>query len=237
MTKKRLFLLITVIAICVILLLFVQALAIRIIRDKEDAKEQQRYYQNRISSYEVENVITDDYQIDVAFIGDRVIAEYEVVDEYTQYKVLNRAIDGESTEQLQERLKVSLYDLKPKVIVLLVSDEDYDTMIENYDSILDGIHKNLPDSKVVLLSLPPVGGKYASDNDDICFTNAKIKLLAKKYDYEYLDIYVPLFDLYEDEIFGAFAYDGKLLTPSGYHIITRELSPLLESILSDWTMP
>ena len=245
MTKKRLILLVIAIIVCVIALvcaaLFGVSIAHSNARIKEKARAQERdaklFYQNRLVTYEVENVITDDYQIDVAFVGDRVIAKYDVMEQYEQYKVLNRAIDGESAEQLEQRMKVSLYDLKPKVIVLLLSDVDHDTIIENYDSILDGIHKNLPNTKVVLLSLPPLGDKYSADNADICLTNVKIELLAKKYNYEYLDIHSTLFDLYENEIFGAYTYDGKLLTPSGYYRIDLMLHPLLKSLLNEWTMP
>ena len=50
-------------------------------------------------------------------------------------------------------MQVSVYDLKPKVVVMLIGANNFDTMFDNYESLLQGLQENLPDTKVVLLSL------------------------------------------------------------------------------------
>ncbi|MBQ4273819.1 MAG: hypothetical protein IJB94_02465, partial [Clostridia bacterium] len=144
------------IPLCALVLAFV-ALAIlyfaKILPEKREEEKLQEavraYRAAKLEQYEQENAEYDDYEVDVAFIGDSLTDGYDLAKYYPQYVTANRGIGGDTTFGLEERLQVSLYDLKPKVVVMLIGANNMDSMLENYESILKGLQENLPESKIV----------------------------------------------------------------------------------------
>ncbi|MBR2322966.1 MAG: lipolytic protein G-D-S-L family, partial [Clostridia bacterium] len=57
----------------------------------------QEYYDAKIATYIDENEKYDDYEVDVAFLGDSLTDGYDLEKYYPQYLVLNRGIGGETT--------------------------------------------------------------------------------------------------------------------------------------------
>jgi hypothetical protein len=80
----------------------------------------EEYYANKLVVYAEKNESYSDYEVDVAFIGDSLTDGYDVERYYSEYKVENRGIAGDTTHGLLARLDVSVYQLKPKVIVMLI---------------------------------------------------------------------------------------------------------------------
>ena len=191
----------------------------------------QKYYDDKIASYEVENESFSPFEVDVAFLGDSLTDGYDLDAFYPQYITANRGINGETTFGLEKRLKVSAYDLQPKVICMLIGVNNLDTMFENYEDILIGLQENLPTTKVVLLSLTSMGKDWARNNNKACFNNVKIKMLAQKYNFEFVDLFSPLFDFEANEIKSEYTSDGGHFTHEGYEVITSVITPVLETLL------
>ena len=205
--------------------------------DKREREKWQQlvetYRANKIQTYEEENLDYDDYEVDVAFLGDSLTDGYDVKNYYPNYKVVNRGIGGDTTFDLEKRLKVSVYDLKPKVAVMLIGANNFKTMFENYEKILIGFKENLPQTKIVLLSLTSMGGEnWGANNHLAAFNNAKIKKLAEKYGFEFVDLYSPLLNLEDNEIYDEYTTDGGHLTPKGYEVVTAQVTPVLENLLN-----
>lgn len=203
---------------------------------KEEKERQQlvkEYYENKLKIYREENELYDDYEVDVAFLGDSLTDGYDLKNYYPEYVVSNRGIGGETTHGLESRLEVSAYDLKPKVVVMLIGGNNFNTMFENYEDILIGLKENLPDTKVVLLSLTAMGQDWAHKNEIACFNNVKIKLLADKYGYTFVDLFTPLFDVKTNEVYSDYTVDGAHFTSLGYEVVTSIVKPVLEDILSN----
>ncbi len=194
------------------------------------------YRKNKMSAYEEENNEYDDYEVEVAFLGDSLTDGYNVKEYYPQYLVSNRGIGGETTVGLEDRLQVSLYDLKPKVAVMLIGANNMDTMFENYEEILKGFKKNLPNTKIILLSLTSMGGSWGRKNQLAAYNNVKIKMLAEKYSFEYVDLYSALLNLETGEIFSEYTTDGGHLTSLGYDVLTEKITPAIEKQLSIWEL-
>ena len=202
---------------------------------KEWEKQVYEYTQNKLAAYEAENDLVGDYEIDVAFLGDSLTDGYDVKKYYPQYAVSNRGIGGDTTFKLEARLKTSVYDLKPKVVVMLIGANNAATMFENYESILKGFQENLPETKVVLVSLTSMGGEHWGKNNQLAaYNNVKIKKLAEKYSYTYVDMYSPLLNLETGEIYEEYTSDGGHLTEKGYEVFTATLTPVLEEILKNY---
>ena len=234
MTKRRK-VIIVAIALFVLLVMgltYVFAIVLPQRREEEQLlKAMQEYYDAKIAMYEIENEKYNDYEVDVAFLGDSLTDGYDLKRYYPQYLTLNRGIGGDTTFGLEKRLKVSVYDLKPKVAVMLIGANNFDTMFDNYENILKGLGENLPKTKVVLLSLTSMGGEWGKNNQKAAYNNVKIKLLAEKYGYEFVDLYSPLLNLETGEIYAEYTTDGGHLTPAGYEVFTNAVTPALKKLL------
>ena len=227
------------IPLCALVLAFV-ALAIlyfaKILPEKREEEKLQEavraYRAAKLEQYEQENAEYDDYEVDVAFIGDSLTDGYDLAKYYPQYVTANRGIGGDTTFGLEERLQVSLYDLKPKVVVMLIGANNMDSMLENYESILKGLQENLPESKIVLLSLTAMGGEHwGRKNQLAAYNNVSIKLLAQKYNFAFVDLYSALYDVSIGEVYEGYTIDGGHFTHEGYTVVTAQVTPVLKELL------
>lgn len=205
--------------------------------EKEWKQWFEQYYNSKISQYAAENEQYEDYEIDVAFLGDSLTDGYDVAKYYPQYKTANRGIGGDTTFGLEKRLDVSVYDLKPKVAVMLIGANNMDEMFENYEDILKGFKENIPDTKIVLVSLTSMSREWGRKNQLAAYNNVKIKLLAEQYGFEYVDMYSALMNIETGEIYDEYTTDGGHLTPTGYEVFTSELTPVIEKLLQDYSIP
>ena len=190
------------------------------------------YYAQKYEEYEQENQKYADYEVDVAFIGDSLTDQYDLEAYYPQYSTVNRGIGGDTTFDVEERLQISLYDLKPKVVVMLIGANNLDTMFQNYEAILQGIRENLPQTKVVLLSLTAMNGEnWGRNNSLAAYNNVKIKLFAERYGFYYVDLFSTLYDLSAGEAYADVTIDGGHLSHLGYTKVTEQIAPVLKEIL------
>lgn len=189
------------------------------------------YYEAKIAAYKEENKQYAPFEVDVAFLGDSLTDGYDLTRYYPQYVTANRGIGGDTTFGLYDRLQVSAYDLQPKVVVMLIGANNFGTMFENYEDIVKGLRENLPETKVVLLSLTSMSGEWGKNNEKAAYNNARIKLVAQKYSCAFVDLYTPLMNLTTGEIFPEYTTDGGHLTAAGYQVFTDTLTPVLEELL------
>ena len=228
-----------IITACMLAAAFIAGLilyfAILLPQQKEKAAWEQavrQYRQDKLTQYKAENEAYGDYQVEVAFMGDSLTDGYDLAVYYPQYITANRGIGGDTTYDLENRLQISAYDLKPQVVVMLIGANNFDTMLCNYESILIGLQENLPDTKVVLLSLTAMGGEHwGKNNAKAAYNNVTVKLLAEKYGCTYVDLFSPLYDVSTGEVYEGYTTDGGHLTPKGYQVITAQITPVLKELL------
>ena len=207
-----------------------------VIRPRQEQEEWmakvQAYRDAKVEQYRKENEEFDDYEVDVAFLGDSLTDGYDLQKYYPQYVTANRGIGGDTTFDLEARLQESVYALKPQVVVMLIGANNMDTMFENYESILQGLQENLPETKVVLLSLTAMGGEHwGRKNQLAAYNNVTIKLLAQKYGYTFVDLYSPLYDVTIREVYAGYTVDGGHFTHEGYVVLTEQITPVLQTLL------
>ncbi len=203
-----------------------------VLKNEEQQRKYNEFYASELLRYDNENKLYNDFEIDVAFIGDSLTAGYDVESYYAEYSVTNRGIGGDTTHGLYNRLKVSVLDLKPKVCVMLIGGNNPDTMFEDYEDILKTFKEKMPDTKVILLSHAPTSGNWSDRNKTFAHNNVKVRLLAEKYGYEFVDIYTPMFDLESGEIKNEYTTDGAHFTAEGYRVFTDALKPVIEKFLN-----
>ena len=151
------------------------------------------------------------------------------------YEEENLKYGGETTTGLEERLAVSVYDLKPKVIVMLIGANNMDQMFSNYERILLGFKENLPKTKVILLSLTAMGGEHwGTKNQLAAYNNVRIKKYADKYGYYYVDLFTPLYDETTEEVYEGYTIDGGHFTKLGYDFVTGLVKPVVIQALEEY---
>ena len=225
--------------VCILLSLLFAATCLFGCKKEDKAWEEQvrAYRAAKTATYAEENERYDDYEVDVAFLGDSLTDGYNLQEYYPQYLVCNRGIGGDTTVDLENRLQVSLYDLKPKVAVMLIGANNMGEMFSNYENILKGFVENVPNTKIILLSLTSMSGEVWGKNNQLAaYNNVKIKLFAEKYGFGFVDLYSALMNLESGEIFPEYTTDGGHLTPLGYEVLTREITPAIEQSLTEWEL-
>lgn len=200
--------------------------------DKDLVNIFETYYNNKIKSFETENKKYEPFEVDVAFLGDSLTDMCDVEKFYPDYLCVNRGISGDTTFTLEERLEVSVFDLKPKVIVLLIGANNFKTMLDNYERILQKIKENLPETKVIQLSLTSMSQSWGKNNEQAKLNNIIIKELAEKYDNVFIDTFSLLLDEQTNEIVKEYTIDGGHLTEHGYLVLTKEVNNKLKELLN-----
>ena len=187
-----------------------------------------KYYNDKVAAFEVENETLND--VDIAFIGDSITDGYAPYGEaYSGYKVAWRGIGGDTTAGLYKRLKVSLYDVNPKVVVLLIGINNIDSMFEDYEDIIRDICEKLPNAALIVQSLHPTSRDLAYRNPLIKESNQKIFELSLKYGFTYVDMNTPLTDIETGEYSALYTDDGLHPNKKGYEKITEILLPVIKS--------
>ena len=235
MNKRKLA---VIVALAVVFLAAVSVLTAVLIKNANDKKKAEQtiaffknYYDEKLVSYESENEKYSDYEVDVAFLGDSLTDGYDLEKFYPDLVVANRGIGGDTTVGLEDRLGVSVYDLKPKVAVILIGANNMQTMLDNYEDILAGMKENLPNTEVIILSLTSMSGDWGKNNQLAAYNNVSIKLLCEKYSYAFVDLYSALFDMETGGICAEYTTDGGHLTDAGYEVFTNTVRPYVDEAL------
>ena len=196
------------------------------------------YYEQKCQSFEVQNFNLSKGQI--VFIGDSITDLYPLDSYYSDLPlaVYNRGIAGDRTDGVIDRLKVSLYDIAPSKIVLMIGINDInsgrnnDEIISNYTKILAGIKQNLPNTQVFCMSVLSVKKEFEQYFDltiiipQIKDLNTKIENLAQNYSYTYLDLFSLTIDQ-NNYLIDGYSDDGIHLNSNGFNVWTNLVKPYL----------
>ena len=173
----------------------------------------------------------------VVFLGDSITQDYNVYEAFPGRLVYNRGIGGDTTVGVLNRLDVSVFELKPKAVVMLIGTNDFallkssiEEVFERYIKIIDTIKEKLPTCHVIVQSVYPVNETIDKmtvlprNNRDIDALNEMLKTIKT---ITYVDVSSHLKD--EDHRFKAiYTLEGLHVSPLGYEIITDILSTLLD---------
>ena len=202
----------------------------------------QSYYDKKCNSFAVQNTNLSKGQI--IFIGDSITDLYPLDSYYSDLSVAtdNRGIGGDTTEGVLKRLQVSLFDLAPSKIVLMIGVNDIytgrsiDETYSNYEKILSQIETNLPEAKVYCMSVISQNetlNKLANFDitaniSKIISLNQKIKSLTEtKTQLKYIDLFTPT-STENNMLINSYSDDGIHLNANGFNVWTSILKPLLQ---------
>ena len=180
----------------------------------------------------------------VVFVGDSITDSCDLDKYYEGLDAYNRGIAGDTTGGLLNRMKISVYDLEPSLIVLLIGTNDYqravphtnEHILKNYTKILDNIQSKLPDTKVIVQSVYPIADvnfrtHYKHGHGHIKDLNAELKTLAESHGYRFADVYSLLEDG-EEEMNMEYSNDGLHPNQEGYLKISAYLRVIIDAELA-----
>lgn len=225
--SKRIGIIVLVLVLAVVASIVVLAL----IKDKDS-----KTYDEKVAAFADENPSLEKGQI--VFLGDSITAGYRLGYHYRGFdlEVYNRGISGDTTNWLLARLQISLIDIAPSKIVLMIGTNDInlgksvEEIAQNYQSILQLISSTLPDAEVWCVSIIPQNNKYSAqaqeNNERIQETNRQIEHLASAYDYQYVNLYDEMIDK-DGLLKRSYSTDGLHLNFWGYCVWTDVLKERL----------
>ena len=208
-----------------------------VVKNKKEVSED--YYDKKVAQFTMENGNFSKGQI--VFIGDSITDLYHLDDYYQDLplRTYNRGIGGDVTGMLLKRIKVSLYDLEPTKVVLMIGINDINggvstnTILENYNNILNGIKTTLPSAKVYTMSILPINKDVASyidikkSTNRILEVNQEIKEMANNYSYQYMDLHSLVKDD-NNHLKKEYSLDGIHLSEQGFVTWTNLIKPELQ---------
>lgn len=199
----------------------------------------QQYYNTKCDSFYTQNFNLSKNQI--VFVGDSITDLFPLDDYFADLDLAtyNRGIGGDNTSGLLNRLKVSIFDLKPSKIVLMIGINDVngnvksETILANYREILTRIQAELPNTKVYCMSLTPMNMQLsanidvAKSNRTILEINPQLKTLVESYtNATYLDLFSHVANS-DNTLIQAYSDDGIHLNSAGFEIWAKLIKPYL----------
>ena len=198
------------------------------------------YYEKKCAMFELENANFSHGQI--VFIGDSITDGCALDNYYYDLPLAtyNRGIGGDNTSGVLNRLKTSLFDIKPSKVVMMIGINDIngcmskEKILNNYEKILTQISNNLPTAKVFCMSILPINKtleNYTPINVEqstsiILQVNPEIEKLANRFNYTFVNLF-PSFCNSNNLLKDNLTPDGIHLNNEGYIVYSNQLKPLL----------
>jgi lysophospholipase L1-like esterase len=183
----------------------------------------------------------------IVFVGDSIFGNMGANPENTSryfpgYRIVNRAIGGDTTRGTLWRLQEDALDLNPKALVILIGSNDLsahakkeDGVVDNIKSILDKATAAKPDMPIILCTILPRKSNTAPiDNQWLLDVNDGIRALASEKNVTIVDLY-SLFLTAPDAVNepNPELFEKDLLhvnKTSGYPKIAEALIPVFEKL-------
>lgn len=202
----------------------------------QDEKRQKREQYRRLNCFVKEGQIL--------FAGSSLMEQFpihELAQDYGVKEIIyNRGIGGFVLDEFEDALQECVFDLKPLKIFINIGTNDLNDaqlnlnrFIEKYERILTKIEQKLPEAEICLMAYYPVNPAAAKaphmvemlkvrTNERIQLANEKVKELAAKRGYGFVDVTEPLKD--ENGCLRAeFSKDGMHFYADGYEAVFQEL--------------
>lgn len=208
----------------------------QILEMMQEEKRQKREQYRRLNRFVKEGQIL--------FVGSSLMEQCPINELAQDYDlkepIYNRGIGGFTLDEFEEALQECVFDLKPAKIFINIgsndlNDKEFDLneFVQKYGRILERIENRLPGVKIFLMAYYPVNSAAANDqhmvemlkfrsNEQIQIVNGKIRELAEKRGYCFVDVTEKL----KDEngcLCAEFSKDGMHFYADGYEAVFHEL--------------
>lgn len=178
----------------------------------------------------------------IIFLGDSITQYFNIEESFQGIYTINRGISGDTTDGVLKRMDVSVYELEPSKVFLMIGTNDLgkgetpEHVFKNIQNIVWNIQENSPETAIYIQSLYPVRSENSSlfevfrtgkrTNEDINAINKKLDRFCRQNDLTYIDVNSNLLD--ERNMLAApYTYDGLHITEAGYGEVIETIMPYL----------
>ncbi|RBP35375.1 lysophospholipase L1-like esterase [Roseimicrobium gellanilyticum] len=184
--------------------------------------------------------------IDVLFLGDSITQGWSTTGEdpwekhFAPFKAANFGLGGDKTGNVLWRIENGeLEGISPKVVVLMIGMNNLwdgkntsTDIVTGIRTIVDKLRAKLPQSKVLILGLPPSGADpMGLDRVRIAQVNTEAAGIGNGAEVRFLDLFPRFLTRNGTLVPGAYAPDNVHLTAQGYAILAEELRPWVEQMM------
>lgn len=177
-----------------------------------------------------------DSRATIVFVGDSLTARGDWQERFPDIQAVNLGIDGDTSAGLVARSdEIAQYE--PAVISLLIGTNDLgnrrsvEHLVRNVELLLVSLRRDLPDTHVLLHSIPPRELSFASQIKD---ANRHLWQFAPGVGATWLDLW-PTFADTDDRLKPEYTDDGVHLNEQGYDAWAALLWPALADLSSNLT--
>lgn len=162
---------------------------------------------------------------EIVFLGDSLIEICEWSELFNNPSIKNRGISGDTTYGVLNRLE-EITIVKPSKIFMMLGINDIgkcrttQSIIEDYEKILNKIKENSPNTKVYVHSVLPINKEKFTTHtkvEEILDLNNSLNKLCVKLKVEYINLY-PLFVVADNKLNPQYTTAGIHLNGDGYLI-------------------
>lgn len=166
----------------------------------------------------------------VVFLGDSITNFNEWGEAFPFVKTYNRGISGDTTVGVMKRLN-QIVALKPSKVFIMIGINDLgaktpkEEILKNYNTILEKMKSELPDTKIFIESIlptKPLAKSKKLSNEDINWLNKELERVAKENGNTFIDLH-SLFADKDGELKGEWTVDGVHITGEGYKAWENEI--------------
>lgn len=174
----------------------------------------------------------------IIMVGDSLIhffPSYILKEEFPNLEILNRGIGGDTTYLLKERLLDNVLNLKPEIILLQIGGNDLiqgkclSYIENNYNQMIQIIRNALPNTKILILSIPPTG--IPELNSIVPVLNLYLLQFTKNdRNIEFIDVWGEMRDVDKPTIKIDFSRENDKIhfNEKGYKVWAKLLKPYLK---------
>lgn len=172
----------------------------------------------------------------IIFLGDSITHRYDLKKYYDNKNIINQGVEGDTTEDIINRLQTSIYDYNVRKVILLIGTNDIGIgkdPIENIKLIINKIKSYDNSIEIIVESIYPINNTKNSkiqkdtvgirNNEKIKEKNKKIKEICKEKNITYVNVYDELTDK-NGNLKLEYTVEGLHISDEGYKKITNILS-------------
>ncbi len=180
----------------------------------------------------------------ILFTGSSLMEQFPITEiarnHGVEKMIYNRGIGGYTTDDFLENIDTVLFDLEPSKLFINIGTNDINGsenwdghLLENYEEILKQLKAKLPDCVVYMMAYYPVNPTIvdnaimasmlkARSTENLLMINEKVKELADKYGYNYIDA--------NDGLCDENGYQKAELSKEGIHMYASAYEIVFENI-------
>ncbi|MBL1213028.1 MAG: hypothetical protein HND52_06710 [Ignavibacteriae bacterium] len=179
------------------------------------------YWNHKVSMYK----LMPNTEGEIIFLGDSITDRCEWFELFSNPLVKNRGLSGDRTSGVLDRISEVTESNPDKIFIMIgVNDLRHDVSIEdilkNYQSILEKIKSDSPQTKIYIQSVLPVNeliGKPKTTSEEIIKLNIKIENLAGEYRIPFVNVFASLADE-DSRLDEKYSEDGLHINGDGYSV-------------------